>query len=84
MGLIRKKRFRRLLKGMAKFTPLKLALWCLILFILRDLVRSLIEFVSALKSMDYGTEFFILLLKDLAILMSLGTRFILWLCSGRL
>jgi hypothetical protein len=68
MRLIRKKRLRRVLKGMAKFTPLKLALWCLILFVLRDLARSFVEFVGALKSMGYGAEFFILLFKDLSIL----------------
>jgi hypothetical protein len=50
MGLIRKKRLRRLLKGMAKFTPLKLALWCLLVFALRDLSRTLIEVLAALKA----------------------------------
>jgi hypothetical protein len=63
MCLIRKKRLRRVLKGMAKFTPLKLALWCLLVFALRDLARALVESVGALKAMGYGPEFFITFVK---------------------
>jgi hypothetical protein len=48
---------------MATFTPLKLALWCLLVFALRDLARTLVEGVGALKAMGYGPEFFVLLIK---------------------
>jgi hypothetical protein len=48
---------------MAKFSPLKLALWCLLVFALRDLARALVESVGALKAMGYGPEFFITFVK---------------------
>lgn len=47
-GLI--KSLRCLLKVMAVFPPLKLALCCLLIFGLRDLVRSLVELLVALKA----------------------------------
>jgi hypothetical protein len=48
-GLI--KSLRGLLKVMAAIPPFKLALWCLLISELRDLVRSLIELLCALKFM---------------------------------
>lgn len=50
---------RGVLKDLAVFTPLKLALWCLAIFVLRDLAHVIVEVVSALKSMGYGPDFFI-------------------------
>lgn len=45
------KSLRGLLNDMAAFPPLKLALWCLMIFGLRDLVHSLVELLSILKSL---------------------------------
>jgi hypothetical protein len=53
------KPLRGLLRTMATFTPLKLALWCLLVFALCDLARTLVEVLAALKAMGYGPEFFI-------------------------
>lgn len=44
------KSLRGLLKDMASFPPLKIALWCLLFFGLRDLLHSLVELVCALKA----------------------------------
>jgi len=63
MGLTWIRPLRGLLRAMATFTPLKLALWCLLVFALRDLARTLVEGVGALKAMGYGPEFFVLLIK---------------------
>ncbi len=63
MGLTWIKPLRGLLRTMATFTPLKLALWCLLVFALRDLAHTFVKGVGALKAMGYGPEFFISLLK---------------------
>jgi len=41
----------RLLREAAAISPLRLALWCLVIFALRDLVRSLVEFLRTILFM---------------------------------
>jgi len=41
----------RLLSAAAAISPLRLALWCLVIFALRDLMRSMVEFLGAILFM---------------------------------
>jgi hypothetical protein len=52
-------------QDLAAFSPLKLALWCLVIFAMCFLVLVVVCAMWFLGKLGYGPEFFILLMKFL-------------------